>query len=193
MIFLFNCDRILNCLKEGLKLKRNIDGIVYVQKIDINLLHSLNLPIPNSEYTDKLIRGEELIDESNVFEFVSFVDDKAKEYFNNLNWIFDFDYLLTLPSDKIFELRLKLMEEREMVGNKYALAKDNTLEKEKLLNQSKILDLQLYSLDDLLMFASGCVYCKVNNNHNANNNNIKSNNGIVKLVKSLFNSKKKVV
>lgn len=167
-------------------MKKNINGVMYVQKIDINFLHSLNLPIPNNDYTEKFINGEEVIDSNNDFEFVMFDDKEAVKYFDSLDWIFDFNYMESLSTDKLIELRFKLMDEKDKISNELAFVKNND-ESNFLLMQSKIIDLQLYSLDNMLMFVSGCIYCKIEDNHD---NNYKSSKGIVRLVKSLFNSKR---
>ena len=158
---------------------------MYVQKIDINFLHSLNLPIPNNDYTEKFINGEEVIDSNNDFEFVKFDDEEAIKYFNSLNWILDFNYMVSLSSDELTELKLQLMDEKDRINDKLISINDNE-KRNFLLIQSKIIDLQLYSLDDLLMFVSGCVYSKA-----YDNNRCGSNKNVVKFVKTLFNNKMK--
>ena len=166
-------------------MKKNINGVIYVQKLDIKFLRSLNYYIPDSLYVRDFISGNEVIDETNEFEYVGFEDKDAIEYFNNLKWIFDVNVLSSLPSDDVFELRLDLIDRKHDIDDKI---KNGFMEKELLIKQ-KIIDLQLYSLYDFISDESGCIYYNAPNTFASNNLGSNSKRGVVRLVRSLFNNK----
>ena len=162
-------------------MKKIFNDTIRVQKIDIDLLHSLNLYIPNSEYTQKYLSGEEVVGDDNWFEFVSFKGVDAINYFNKFDWLFNYEEMLSMNSDELYELEHTLIENKKNITDK-SLSIDDVNSQNELLNQCKIIDSQLRTIDDVLMISSGYVFCNLKKTQSVE----KNDKSIKKLVKSLF-------
>ena len=83
------------------------DNSVYVQKNDMVYLNQTDIPIPASIFMKVFGNGITIIDERNRYEFVKFEAPEEVEFFQNQDWIVDYNEIKNLINKhKIEEINI---------------------------------------------------------------------------------------
>ena len=106
----------------------------YVQKNDIAFLNSTDQAIPLSIYSKVFGDGYTIIDDSNRYDFVKYEKEKDIEFFNNMEWILDYNEVKDLDEKEIFQLGSALSKKVNEIANYYnSIVSGNTKKNNKLL------------------------------------------------------------
>lgn len=115
-----------------MKIFRNEDGKekVYIQNVDMIYLKKLEKIFPSSIFSKLFGKEYELIMEQNEYDFISFNDPHEIQFFDDIDWIIDYDEYINLTIKEIndkysvlydkllyFANKLDSMSEQELKDN----------------------------------------------------------------------------
>ena len=179
------------------------NNAAFVQKNDVAYLIQSDLEIPASIITkvfggDTFIidnhsrydftefdvgRGVAIINDSNRYDFVKFDAPEEIEFFKGIEWIIDYNEVKDLSEDEIIALCQSIAEEKNRIAQKFnSMEIDERKRNVSMAIQCELLDLKMYSLRDFLWFKQGHIKMKLPAS-------IEIENGINKLIKTIFNKK----
>lgn len=141
------------------------EQVCYVQKKDIMFLFSqLDIPIPTS-IMNRMFESDDsdknleflVINENNKEEFVSFTRPKEISFFQDLDWIVDYNEVKNLSLDESIQLGQAIATERNDIAKKYnAMSKDEQNQNLNMLDRYYLLGYKMQSLADIIFFRQGC-------------------------------------
>ena len=120
------------------------DGL-YIQKSDLTFL----------KQTGQLTLDSALIVANNpniaMNEFIKFENEQEINFFQNLNWICDYEFAKNLSDGELFSLIEKTVEEKNMIIEKfYFMSPEERKNNLQLLEEIKILDYKIHSYGNIL-------------------------------------------
>ena len=131
---------------------------VYVQMRDIIFLNLSDLPIPEFVIM-KLFESNNdsvIVDGSNRASFIKFDNENEIDYFEELDWIVDYNAVKDLSQDELKSYRDRVAEERNTIASWFKLlSEEEQDENYDLIDKCNLLDYKIRSLDDISAFKNG--------------------------------------
>ena len=125
----------------------------YIQIKDLEKLFNSSLKIPKSIEYSVYLSSNNTTNSLDKNDFISFNNPSDIEYFNNINWMIDYNKLKDYSLIKLIKLAKKIEREQEKVSkviDEFAIIK-NYIDP-KYFEQYELLDYQLYSLFDIIKY-----------------------------------------
>lgn len=168
------------------------DDSAYVQKNDIAYLNQTDLPIPTSIFMKVFGKGIVIIDDSNRYEFVKFDAPEEIEFFKGLSWMIDYNEVKDLSEEETIILGQSIAQEKNGIATKFnSMSEKERKENLKMVQQCELLDFKMYSLRDVLWFKQGHIQMELPNGIEYPADFQNPENGVQKLIKSIFKKKRK--
>ena len=98
------------------------DNMVSVQKRDLDALTASKNQMP---IFILLERYNQLSNEENPFDWISYHEPEAIEFFKHVDWILDYDYVKTLKEKDIIGLFKKVMRRKNSIKKQYPYIDEN--------------------------------------------------------------------
>lgn len=130
-------------------MKKIINNILFVQRIDLLYLGESHIPVPESIY--KKIKFN--IDDRNKYNFVMFNSKEDILFLNSIPWIIDYDEVKDLSEANIQEMIDNNLNERKDLNE--LMTKNTGAEKLHQYIEIQSLDLKIQSLRDALWYKKG--------------------------------------
>ena len=124
------------------------DNMVSVQKRDLDALTASKNQMP---IFILLERYNQLSNEENPFDWISYHEPEAIEFFKHVDWILDYDYVKTLKEKDIIGLFKKVMRRKNSIKKQYPYI-DEKEEKEKVMEEYTLLEYQENALLTILLW-----------------------------------------
>ena len=167
------------------------DNAVYVQKNDIAYLYSSDLEMPVSVFMKVFGKGDTIIDDSNRYDFVKFEDESDREFFKGLDWIIDYNEVKNLSEEQIVGLLNNIGDAQQKVVITFnSMSEEERRAHSDMVTQCELLEFKFYSLRDILWFKQGHISMKLPEGIDYPDG-YSQEKDILKLIKTLFNKKKK--
>ena len=133
------------------------DNSVYVQKNDMVYLNQTDIPIPASIFMKVFGNGITIIDERNRYEFVKFEAPEEVEFFQNQDWIVDYNEIKNLTEEELLALGQSIAQEKNKRAEEFnKLPKKQRQQKyESVVRRLELFDFKMYSIRDMIMFKRG--------------------------------------
>lgn len=166
------------------------DNAVYVQKNDIAYLNQTDLAIPASIFMKVFGNGIVIIDDSNRYEFVKFEAPEEIEFFNDINWMIDYNEVKDLSEEETIALGQSIAEEKNNIAQRFnSMTPEERKENMNMVSQCELLDFKMYSLRDVLWFKQGHIKMELPEGVDLPIG-FEQEKGIRKLIKTIFNKRK---
>lgn len=161
------------------------DNKVYVQKNDIAYLNHTDIAIPASIFTKVFGGGIVIIDDRNRYDFIEFDLPEEVKFFEELDWIVNYDDVKDLEDNEIINLGQNLANEKNTMAKRF----NSMSNKEKEANMDlvikcELMDFKIYSLRDILWFKQGHIKMTLPGEESQNGKGIKNK------IKSIFRKNK---
>ena len=167
------------------------DSAVYVQKNDIAYLNSADFAMPISVFMKVFGKGITIIDDSNRYDFVKFEDESDREFFKGLDWIIDYNEVKNLSEEQIVGLLNNIGDVQQKVVITFnSMSEEERRAHSDMVTQCELLEFKFYSLRDILWFKQGHISMKLPEGIDYPDG-YSQEKDILKLIKTLFNKKKK--
>ncbi len=132
------------------------DNAIYVQKSDLKFLDNLNIPMSKELYMKIYSCGVYVVDDGNIDKFIKFDLEEEIEFFKNIDFILDYNRLISLKKSTLVDMYLDMLEncksKRDKINGMTAKEIKNNIE---IINQYHMLNYELSSFDKLLSFKNG--------------------------------------
>ena len=164
--------------------------VAYVQNNDIaRLMHSSSM-IPASLFDSLFSTGCFIVVDENRYDFVEFRNEEDIEFFEGIDWIVDYDELNKLSDEQLEELGNKIVNEQNNIADAYNFMTQFERKKNQhLIEKYEKLEHQLNSISAFALFRRGKIEMTLPEEIIPNKAEEKKD--AKKLLKSLFNRKKK--
>ncbi len=167
------------------------DNVAYVQKNDIAYLNQTDLAIPASIFMKVFGNGIVIIDDSNRYEFVEFEAPEEIEFFKSIDWMIDYNEVKDLSEDETIALGQSIAEEKNSIAQRFnSMTPEERKNNMSMVSQCELLDFKMHSLGDVLWFKQGHIKMELPEGVNFPTG-FEQEKGIRKLIKTMFNKKKK--
>lgn len=135
---------------------------VYVQKDDIIHLYQSDLFIPESVFM-KFFDGESVvINDSNRYDFVKFEEKPEMEFFQNIDWMIDYNEVKDLNEDEFISVGQKIARDKnELAQIINSMPKSEKQRYMATVNKYELLEHKLYSLRNVLWFKQGHIFIRL--------------------------------
>lgn len=125
-----------------------------------------------------------IINNRNRYDFVEFDAPEEIEFFKGIDWMIDYNEVKDLSEEGIITLGQSIVKEKNRIAQKFNSMEINERKRNMgMVTQCELLDFKMYSLRDFLWFKQGHIKMKLPAS-------VKTETGIKKLVKTMFNKKK---
>lgn len=129
---------------------------VYVQKIDIAYLLSTDIVMPHSIMINTFGENGGCVTTSNRFDFVKFDKDYEIAFFNNFNWILNYDDVKDLNEEALLKLSYLINDKKRKIINLFNSMNSNDQKNNLfLLKKFEALNFKLLSLKDYISYKQG--------------------------------------
>lgn len=167
------------------------DNVAYVQKKDIDCLNQTDLAIPASIFMKVLGNGIVIIDDSNRYEFVEFEAPEEIEFFKGIDWMIDYNEVKDLSEEETIALAQSIAEEKNSIAQRFnSMTPEERKNNMSMVSRCELLDFKMYSLRDILRFKQGHIKMELPEGVDFPTG-FEQEKGIRKLIKTMFNKKKK--
>ncbi len=167
------------------------DNVAYIQKNDIACLNQTDLAIPASIFMKVFGNGIVIIDDSNRYEFVEFEAPEEIEFFKGIDWMIDYNEVKDLSEEETIALGQSIAEEKNSIAQRFnSMAPEEREKNMNMVSQCELLDFKMYSLRDVLWFKQGHIKMELPEGVDFPAG-FEQEKGIRKLIKTMFNKKKK--
>ena len=129
------------------------DNKTYIQVKDLRHLKESNIALTKSIiFLTYLLFNN--YNEYSDDDFICF--EKDSSYFDDIDWIINFDDIKNLFKDEIIDICNNLIQERNNIANRYNnLSNTERLKNRYLLNKTKTIEYQINSYKDILKVMNG--------------------------------------
>lgn len=129
------------------------DNKIFVQKNDMAYLNSSGLDIPASIFIKVFGHGVTIIDNHNRYEFIEFVEPSEVEFFQNIDWIVDYNAIKNMSEEEIISIAKSVATERKEKTDKFnaMCASKRKRKYEEVSRELDLLDYKMYSLRDIIL------------------------------------------
>lgn len=125
-----------------------------------------------------------IINNRNRYDFVEFDAPEEIEFFKGIDWMIDYNEVKDLSEEGIITLGQSIVKEKNRIAQKFNSMEINERKRNMgMVTQCELLDFKMYSLRDFLWLKQGHIKMKLPAS-------VKTETGIKKLVKTMFNKKK---
>lgn len=133
------------------------DNSVYVQKNDMVNLNHTDIPIPASIFLKVFGQGITVIDETNRYEFIEFNAPEEIKFFQEQDWIVDYNAIRDLTEEELMELGQSIAQDKNAKAKAFnKLPKKQRQQKyQSVVSSLELLDFKMYSISDMIMFKRG--------------------------------------
>ena len=160
------------------------NNTAFVQKNDIAYLIQSDLEIPTSIFMKVFDRDVIIINNRNRYDFVEFDAPEEIEFFKGIDWMIDYNEVKDLSEEGIIKLGQSIVKEKNRIAQKFNFMEINERKRNMgMVTQCELLDFKMYSLRVFLWLKQGHIKMKLPAS-------VKTETGIKKLVKTMFNKKK---
>ena len=167
------------------------DSVAYVQKNDIAFLTQTDRAIPASIFMKVFGNGIVIIDDSNRYEFVEFEAPEEIEFFKSIDWMIDYNEVKDLSEGETIALGQSIAEEKNNIAQRFnSMTPEERENNMSMVSQCELLDFKMYSLRDVLWFKQGHIKMELPEGVDFPTG-FGQEKGIRKLIKTMFNKKKK--
>lgn len=133
------------------------DNSVYVQKNDMVNLNHADISIPASIFIKVFGQGITVIDETNRYEFIEFNAPEEIKFFQEQDWIVDYNAIRDLTEEELMELGQSIAQDKTAKAKAFnKLPKKQRQQKyQSVVSSLELLDFKMYSIRDMIMFKRG--------------------------------------
>lgn len=128
----------------------------YVQMYDMMFLHETDIPMPYSIFLKVFGQEITIVNDSNRYDFVKFEEPSEIEYFNDIDWIVDYNSVKDLSKRQIRRLIKKTKEEQKSIAENYnPLPNEEKAKKSEMVSRYDELAYKSYGLNSMLKLKQG--------------------------------------
>lgn len=133
------------------------DNSVYVQKNDMVNLNHTDISIPASIFIKVFGQAITVIDETNRYEFIEFNAPEEIKFFQEQDWIVDYNAIRDLTEEELMELGQSIAQDKNVKAKAFnKLPKKQRQQKyQSVVSSLELLDFKMYSIRDMIMFKRG--------------------------------------
>ena len=164
-----------------------VDDAAYIQKHDLTFLNKYEVQIPASILIRLTSDDITLMNDSEKFEFVKFDSSSEINFFQNVDWIINYDDVKNLSEKEIIELCQSIEKEKKLLLKQFNLTTNHEVKNiSEIYNRCELMDFKIYSLRNILFFKQGYIEMQLPTNYNA-----QQRKTIQKHIKSIFQKRKR--
>lgn len=146
---------------------------IYVQVIDLMWLNTLNIDIPSIVRKSLFKNSYKLINDSiSNSDFIYFEDEDIIKYFNDLDWIIDYDKVKYLSLYKLFLYSNAIKNKCNELIKKYnKMDYYDKIRNANLKDDIKYLNIKYFNIRDYILYRIGIIKYELPNNVERNIHN----------------------